>query len=125
MATTQQISFIKGRRNAAAWIGLVTGPAAWFLDEQFSYGLTRYACYSGHMWVLHLISACALALVIFGAWMAWRAQSDLPHTDEHAGHVLDAAHWLCWCAIAFNAAFAVVIIASAVPRWMISPCANT
>jgi hypothetical protein len=115
---------IKSPRTTAAlaW-GMAAGPLAWACDEGFSMSLTQHACSTGHHYVLHLISLIAFAVALSGAVTGYRLYREMPdELDPKGGEPRDRAHFQALYGIASSLGFALVIIAFAVPRWMLSAC---
>jgi hypothetical protein len=111
------------RGLAALWAGVLAGPFGWASDLLFSYSIVQWTCGGGPPVVLHLISASALLIIAAGAFIAWVAlqrASDRAHEDgsnpEERGRFM-AVLGLVMCAF-----FAVVVIATAVPRWVLDAC---
>jgi len=109
-------------RGGVQVVDFLIGPAAWGLDLLISYALVPHACSTGRFYVLHISSLVWLAAALTGAWLAWRRYSDVRGGNDEGGRVIDRAHFLALLALLSNLWFAVVIIAGAVPRWILSPC---
>ena len=115
---------LKGGRRA--WLlagGMWLGPLAWALDLGFSYSLVEHSCSTGHYYVLHLITVLCAALALLGLGLAAQQYRDLPPgSNDEGGSAFDRGHFMAMLGIVNSAAFLLVIVAGAVPRWMISPC---
>jgi hypothetical protein len=115
---------IKSPRTTAAlaW-GMAAGPLAWACDEAFSYSITQHACSTGHHYVLHVSTLVAFIVALSGAVTAYRLYRAIPdEVDPKGGEPRDRAHFQALYGIAVSLSFALVIIALAVPRWMLSAC---
>ena len=112
-----------GEAPALIWWAMFGGPFAWACDLGFSYVLQQHTCSTGHHYVLHVITVvCALvALTGFLAGMA--AYKRVPDdANDHGVRPMDRTHFQVLFGMVFSLAFTVVIIAEAVPRWILHPC---
>lgn len=107
---------------SAQVMGLLIGPLAFGADLLLSYMLVHHACSTGHGYVLHAISVVCLLIVLAAAWMSWNQYEAAKEGNDSGGSPLDRAHFLGLLGFASSVFFAVVIIANAVPRWILSPC---
>jgi hypothetical protein len=112
-----------GRGEALLWVGVGAGPLAWGLDLGFSYAITQHACSTGHHYLLHLITVLTFLLAGAGLWAAHTAWNELPEEADHErGGALGRSAFLAILGYASSIGFAVVIIAGAVPRWILAAC---
>jgi len=119
--STQQIQ--AGRTPLGLWWSLVAGFAAWAIDLGFSYVLEQHSCSTGHHYVLHVISIVCFVIALTGFATGWIEFRRFPATaSEEGGSPFDRAHFQALLGMAFSLCFAVVILAGAVPRWILSPC---
>jgi len=107
---------------SAQVIGLLIGPLAFGADLLLSYALVPHACSTGHFYVLHAISIVCFVIVLGGAWMSWQQYQNAREGSDDGGSPLDRSHFLGLLGLASSLFFAVVIIANAVPRFILSPC---
>jgi hypothetical protein len=113
----------RGQAPAFVWWAMCAGPLAWAADLGFSYVLARYACSTGHEYVLHAITILCGLIALSGVAAAWSAYSAIPEEASDKGQrALDRTYFQILFGIVFSIAFTVVIIAGAVPRWILSPC---
>jgi hypothetical protein len=119
-----------GARTTALWIGVLAGPAAWFVLLETNYVLSYVACGQRQTWMLHLAAAVALMLVAGAAAAAWRAAPP-PGGDGLGGAVstdpartrVIRARFLAVAGLALCIWFAVVIVATEIPVLVLRPCA--
>jgi hypothetical protein len=111
----------KGAMSAQV-IGVIIGPLAFGADLLLSYMLVPHTCSTGHFYVLHAISIVCFVIVLGGAWMSWMQYQNAREGNDSGGSPLDRSHFLGLLGFASSVFFAVVIIANAVPRWILSPC---
>lgn len=112
-----------GRTPPGLWWSLIAGFAAWGFDLGFSYMLERHSCFSGHHYVLHVISVVCFAIALTGFATGLAEFRRIPGTaSEEGGTHFDRAHFQALLGMGLSLCFAVVVIAGAVPRWILSPC---
>jgi hypothetical protein len=112
-----------GKTPWGIWWSLIAGFLAWGLDLGLSYILEQHSCSTGHHYVLHLISIVCFAIALSGGAFGLLEFRQFPKdTAEEGGSHFDRAHFQALMGIGFSAAFAVLIIAGSVPRWILSPC---
>ena len=108
---------------AAQWTGVLAGPLALAADQLASYALVKWTCGHQHVMVLHLISLAALVAVAGGAFAAWRVLSEAPAgATLDGGRAIDRGRFMGLLGIATCALFALLVIAMALPPWMIDAC---
>jgi len=107
---------------SAQLIGVMIGPLAFGADLLLSYMLVEHSCSTGHFYVLHVISIVCFLIVLGGAWMSWQQYQNAREGNDEGGSPLDRSHFLGLMGTVSSLFFAVVIIANAVPRFILSPC---
>src|SRR6185312_13801683 len=122
MAEAQQIVDTP-RLEFAVWWGIAAGPIAWGCDLGLSYAIARHSCSTGHFYVLHVVSLVFFVVALTGFVLAFGMHRHLPEQADKQGHLpRDRAFFLSLVGIVMSLFFAVIIIAGAVPRWILSPC---
>lgn len=112
-----------GKTPWGIWWSVAAGFLAWGIDLGLSYMLEQHSCSTGHFYVLHTISFVCFALAISGFATGFMEKRRFPHdSKEEGGSSLDRAHFQALIGMIFSLSFAVVIIAGAIPRWILSPC---
>lgn len=112
-----------GQTPAMLWWSLIAGFLAWGLDLALSYTLEQHSCSTGHHYVLHWISIVCALIALSGAAFGYAEFKKLPAgAREEGGSRWDRAHFQTLLGIGFSLSFTVVIIAGAIPRWILSPC---
>jgi hypothetical protein len=101
---------------------LLIGPIAWAADLGLSYANVYHACSTGHHYVLHVITLIALIAALTGAYVGWQEFQAVRDADEEGGSPLDRTHFMSLLGIASGLGFSLVIIATAVPKFVFSPC---
>jgi hypothetical protein len=107
---------------ALLWAGVLLGPTAWALDEGLSYAVAQHSCSTGHFYVTHVITAICLAIALFGALIARAQLLRVGPGDENGGGAHNRSWFMARLGIALGCGFALVIIAMAVPKILLSPC---
>lgn len=103
--------------------GFLLAPLAWFLDLQVSYAMVKWACDEHQRQLLMLVPLGSLALVGLGGWMSWSCWTTLRGDAQPAGgRIEDRSYFLALAGLASNAVFALLILTSLVPRYVLSPC---
>jgi hypothetical protein len=111
------------RATAALWTGVLAGPAAWALDLGLSYAIVQWTCGGGPGIVLRLISVAALVIIAGGAFAAWSALQLAPGSEREDGNLPDErGRFMAVLGLSMCAFFAVVVLAAAVPRWVLDAC---
>jgi hypothetical protein len=105
------------------WLGVLAGPTAWALDLVVSYSLVQWTCGGGPLVVLHLVTLFSLAIIAAGAASAWRALTRVPSGASDDGSQPDQrGRFMAMLGLAMCALFTLVVIAGAVPRWVLDAC---
>ncbi len=104
------------------YYGVLAGPLAWAGDEGLSYMLDQHACSTGHYYVLHVITILAILICVSGVLISLQQLSAAGGGSEEGGSVRDRAFFMARLGVAMSIGFTLVIIALAVPRWVLSPC---
>ncbi len=106
------------------WVAVLAGPVGWLIQFQARYSLVPWVCASGYRFVLHLISLVFLlgvagaGLVCWRRWVQagarWPAETDPPRQGR--------VEFLWGLGILTNTMFGLVIIAQAIPAFILNPC---
>ena len=112
-----------GKTPFGIWWSLVAGFAAWGFELGLSYMLEQHSCSTGHAYVLHAISFVCFLGALSGFATGFMEKRRFPHdSKEEGGSSLDRAHFQALIGMLFSLSFAVVIVAGAIPRWILHPC---
>ena len=115
--------FAGPRGISAQWAGVLAGPVAWALDLTISYSLVKWTCGGGPPALLHLVTLFALATIGAGAFASWRSLQMVPDGASDDGARPDQrGHFMALLGLAMCALFAMVVIAGAIPRWVLDAC---
>jgi hypothetical protein len=114
---------IGGGDVASAWLSLFTGPVVWAGQMQLSYSLVPWACRTGHILVLHLVSPLGLILIAGGSFLGWRVyERTRSRWQDDKGGVKPALSFMSTLALTLNALFFVAILAQWIPKFFFDPC---
>jgi hypothetical protein len=102
--------------------GVFAGPVAWATDLVISYVLVDPACKGQHVVALHATTFVALAVTAAGAVIAWRSLLQTPQRPTDGGDPIDRARFMAVLGLASSAFFGAVVIAEAIPRWVLDAC---
>jgi hypothetical protein len=103
------------------WVGVLAGPIASLLNLQVSYMLVPWACASGAHGALYLVPMGALLLTALGGSFAWRVWQRTGR-DRPGDGAAARSRLLAVLGLLTSALFALVIIAQAIPTFILSPC---
>jgi hypothetical protein len=104
------------------WAGILAGPVAWASDLCVSYALVKWSCASHRGALLHMITVAALAVVAGGAVVSFLALQRTPRTPTDGGDPLQRARFMAVLGLTSCALFAMTIVATAIPRWVLDAC---
>ncbi len=105
------------------WMGILVAPLAWALDEGLSYVIDQHACSTGKYYLVHLITAVCFLLAMSGLLVSWRQLRRVPSgANEDGGSPRDRSWFMARLGILMSVGFALVILAMAVPKVILSPC---
>jgi len=108
---------------SALWLSILAGPAAWAVDLLLSYSLVQWTCGGGPPVVLHLISVVSLVVIAAGAFAGWQSLQAVPGGAPSDGSQPDQrAYFMALLGLLMCALFAVVVVAEAIPRWILDAC---
>jgi hypothetical protein len=107
----------------ATWWGVVLPPLLLLLQVQASYALVPWACRTGQVGAIHLVSLACLAGALCGTAVSGAAWTALGRggTGTEAG-TLTPARFVTLGGLVFSAGIALVIAAVALPTFVLGPC---
>ena len=110
-------------RDLALWIVVLAGPVVWLCSFEANYALAPWACTFQSKVALYLVSLLALALcaasLVF-AWKLWKQFGAEWHAQD-AG-AIPRARAMAISGIVLSAAFFIVVLAQAIPEFMLESC---
>ncbi|MCA1582259.1 MAG: hypothetical protein LC796_12895 [Acidobacteria bacterium] len=109
--------------DRSLWFGIVAPPLAWAANELAGLLLPDWVCKSGHRWVLHAITAAALAIAVLAGAMASRsARPSEEDAGDPEGPIAKRRRFMSQLAVMSALFFSLVIVAGAVPGAIHRPC---
>jgi hypothetical protein len=108
---------------SAQWFGVLGAPIAWVLDHSLSYSMTQHACSTGKFFELKLVSVVMIAVALLAMLFAWRNHV---HSGTAVGNdargALGRTNFMGMLGLLVSSLFTAVILANAVPRFILTPC---
>ena len=101
------------------WVGIFAGPLAWATDEVIGYTATAHECSTGSSTLLHALTVSALITCGIGLLCARSTSTASLDPPNDRGERIRS---MSLAGMVLSLAFAVVVIATAIPKWMLSPC---
>jgi len=99
---------------------IVGAPMVYLANESLSYAVVPWVCSTGHIAVLHALSAIGLALVLAPLAFGWRILRDTTRDDRSQPASL--SRFLADIAIATTLLFALATILQWFTQFAIGPC---
>jgi hypothetical protein len=120
LATHEEVPTRRGERRALI-AGIFVPPLAWFAQLQANYAIAGWACRPGHRIVSLIVATAALGVTAAAGGLAWR---NWPADESLTGEPqrIEGARLLALLALASSLSFAVVLIASVIPVFILRPC---
>jgi hypothetical protein len=103
------------------WASVLSGPAAWALNQLIGYALVKPACAGSAAPALTFVSAGALAIVVAGGWTAWWCFGQVRNAREDGAEPEARSLFMSMVGVGLNALIAILILTAAVPPF-VSPC---
>jgi hypothetical protein len=107
---------------ALLWFGVLAGPVAVATNMLAGYALTKWACASGHTFVLTGIASAMLIVALSGVWVGWSCRQRLLDANEHGGAIVDRSYFAALVAIGLSLITCLLIVLQAFPHFVLSPC---
>jgi hypothetical protein len=105
-------------RDLILWIAVLASPAAWFINLEANYALASLTCLWQWKAVALFVSAATFAVAVGSGLISWgqwrRLAGDGPADSRARGMAVGGA--------VLGSMFAVVIIAQAIPNFMLAGC---
>jgi hypothetical protein len=99
---------------------MLAGPAAVALNIGAGYALVKWACATGHTYVLTTIALFMLALSLCGAWVGWACRARAASACGNA--IADRSYFVASVGVGLSLLSALVIVMQAYPHFVLSPC---
>jgi hypothetical protein len=105
------------KRDRRLLLAALAGPLAWLAQFGVGYGLVGPMCVARTRWWLHAVTVAALALTAVGAAHCARARRRPGGTRGAASRRALAA-----AGVALSLGFALLVVGTDVPGWLLDPC---
>jgi hypothetical protein len=113
----------RARGTDATWWGVVAPPSLVLAQIGVNYAVVPWACRSGNVWLIHLISFACLAGTLLGAAVCFRAWAVLGRGgQETEAGTLEPARFVALGGLLFSASMALAILAVDLPTFILGPC---
>ena len=110
------------RTLALLWTAILSGPLAWACDEVVGYSATAHECSTGHMLLLHGLTVGGLLACAVGLLCALTVRSGTFFHALPEGGRRQRIHSMVLAGIFLSVGFALAIMATAIPKWILTPC---
>lgn len=110
------------RGLALLGFAVLSGPTALALNMFAGYALVKWACASGHTFVLTTITAVMLGLALTGAWVGWTCRDRLRGANEEGARIIDRSYFAALVGIGLATISALLLVMQAYPHFVLSPC---
>jgi hypothetical protein len=120
LATHEEVPTRRGeRRHLVA--GIFVPPLAWLAHLQANYAIASWACRPGHRYVSLLVVVVAFLITALAGRLAWKSW---PREEPAAGEPqrIEGARLLALLAAGSTLSFLVVLVASAIPIFILRAC---
>jgi hypothetical protein len=99
---------------------MFAGPTAVALNIGAGYALVKWACATGHTYVLTTIALFTLALSLCGAWVGWVCR--VRAASACGNPIADRSYFVASVGVGLSLLSALVIVMQAYPHFVLSPC---
>jgi hypothetical protein len=105
------------------WTAVLSGPAAWVLNELVGYWFVKPVCADGHRLILTGIAVAAGALALFGGWIGWWCFSQVRDSaSEEGGRNIDRSYFMSVVGLGLNGIAAIYILTMGIVPYLIGAC---
>ena len=122
MSTRAADSYWDDRGLLLLWLTVVSGPAAWAVNQLIGYALVKPVCAADARFILVLVAAGTFAVTVAGGWTAWALLRKLPDANPEGARAEDRSHLLAIGGVTLNALLGLLILTSAASLFLLSPC---
>ena len=115
-------SYWNDRGLLLLWLSVLSGPAAWALNQLIGYALVKPVCAADARFALVAVATGTLAATVAGGWTAWALLRQLRNANPTGGRVEDRSHMLAVGGVTLNALLGLLILTWAASLFLLSPC---
>ena len=111
-------------RLGAQWAAIVVGPLAWLVFLEAEYALVPWACdrAGGHRGVLYVVAVVMLAATLAAGALGWRQWNAAGRRPADEPPPVGRAAFMALTGLGISLLFALAIVASAIPLFLLKPC---
>jgi hypothetical protein len=123
MAIEVQKEFSEKRGQFWLWVGLLLPPAVWSAQLEIVYLLTEYGCATANFLPVHITSAAALILSVFGGLVSWHNWMKTGgEWKSESAEPISRSSFMAILGVLTGALFSLVIFAQWLPTILGVPC---
>lgn len=120
--STREARYWDDRGLLLLWATVLSGPAAWALNQLIGYALVKPVCAADAGYVLVAVAAAAFAVTVAGGWKAWTLLRMLRGANPGGARHEDRSHMLAVGGLTLNALLGLLILTHAASIFLLSPC---
>ncbi len=111
------------RGIAALWFSVLAGPLAWAAMETIEWMMVPWACATGLIWYLYLITLVALLFPAAAGYAAWRMWHEAgAELEAEEGGSMGRTRGMALGGMILSGMFILAIIAEAIPTFILGAC---
>lgn len=122
MSTQEAEHFWDDRGLLLLWATVLSGPAAWAINQLAGYALVKPVCAADARFLLVTVAAVTFAITAAGGWKAWTLLQMLRDANPRGARREDRSHLLAVGGVALNALLGLLILTHATSIFLLSPC---
>jgi hypothetical protein len=122
MGAQQVRDYWDGAGLVRLWVAVLSGPAAWALNQVLGYALVKPSCFAGTTATLVGLAGVTLLMSLAGAWTAWSCFLQLRDADITGDRREDRSKFVAISGLGLNLLLALLILTSASAHFLLSPC---
>ena len=120
---TERVDYWDDWGAVLLWTTVLSGPAAWVIDELLGYWFVKPVCANGHRLILTGIAGAGLAVALFGLRIGWWCFSQVRDSaDGEGGRTIDRSYFMSVLGLGLNAFAALYILTMGVVPYLVGAC---
>lgn len=119
MGTESREEKSRPRENRLQWFGVLLAPAAWLIQFELNYALVRWVGLHQTYWPLYLVSFVFLLIALGGFGLSWRNWQVAKHGGVGDDQANMRGRFLATIGMMVSALFSLLIIAQAIPNFVL------
>ena len=122
MATHEVRDYWDGRGLLLLWLGVLSGPAAWAVNQLLGYSLVKPSCFAGTRTMLLAVSGGTLLVTIWGIWITSSSLMVLRDADIAGPRREDRSKFVAVSGLGLNLLLGLLILTEVSAQLLLSPC---